>query len=146
MSLIISLPSWIEVAEKEIGVKETPGSASTSRILEYAQATTLKATSDEVPWCSAFVNWVFSQVNITGTKSAMARSWLSWGTRLSLRFPPFGCIVILARGSSGLQGHVGFFAGVTSDGLIRVLGGNQHDSVCFENLPTEKVLGYRWPQ
>lgn len=48
-----------EIAKKEIGVTETPGILSTSRILEYDLATTLKSQSDETPWCSAFVNWCF---------------------------------------------------------------------------------------
>ena len=40
-----------EIAKQEVGVKETPGAGDTKRVLEYHATTTLKATSDDVPWC-----------------------------------------------------------------------------------------------
>lgn len=46
-----------EIARAEIGVQEIAGVKHNERILQYHQATTLKAEADEVPWCSAFVNW-----------------------------------------------------------------------------------------
>jgi len=56
------LSPWMDIAVAELGVHEDshPGQHN-SRILEYHQTTTLKATTDETPWCSSFVNWVMIQ-------------------------------------------------------------------------------------
>jgi hypothetical protein len=45
-----------EIAKAELGTTEVPGTQNNPRILEYHATTTLKATTDEVPWCSSFVN------------------------------------------------------------------------------------------
>ncbi len=136
------IPPWLEIAEGEIGVSEIKGSGSNQRIIEYHKHTALKATADEVPWCSSFVNFCVLKSGNNGTWNAAARSWLSWG--VSLKVPAFGCIAVLSRGSSW-QGHVGFWIGDPDDKTIRILGGNQGDKVSIENFPKSKVLGYRWP-
>lgn len=135
-------PKWLEAAIKEIGVLEVPGSGDNPRVLEYHQTTTLKATDDSVPWCSSFVNWCMKQAGIEGTKSAAARSWLTWGQKLDS--PRNGCVVVLRRGNSPANGHVAFYVG---DGTsnIRLLGGNQGDQVKVSTFPKTMVLSYRWP-
>lgn len=130
-----------EYAQKEIGVKETPGPANTKRVLEYHATTTLKATSDDVPWCSAFVSWCVEQAGLRGTRSAAARSWLDWGTAVDL--PQEGDIVILKRGNPP-SGHVGFFVKSAGD-IIYVLGGNQSDQVKVSGYKRGDLLGYRRP-
>lgn len=135
---------WMEIAMDEVGVHETAGPDFTPRIIEYHSTTGLGAASDEVPWCSAFVNWVMEQAGIGGTGSAAARSWLHWG--VSMDAPVFGCIVVLARGSNPAQGHVGFFCDEDGFGGIRLLGGNQNDEVKVARYDKSKVLGYRWPK
>lgn len=135
------IPAWIRVAQREIGVREIRGGEN-PRIIEYHQTTTLRATEDEVPWCSAFVNWVCNQCGLERTHSAAARSWLS----LPGRLPGFRkyAIVIMRRGNSTWQGHVGFAISDNGD-TITVLGGNQSDSVCYAKCSKASVLGYRWP-
>jgi uncharacterized protein (TIGR02594 family) len=135
-------PKWLEVAIKEIGVLEVPGPGDNPRVLEYHQTTTLKATDDSVAWCSSFVNWCMKQAGIEGTKSAAARSWLTWGEKLDS--PRNGCVVVLRRGNSPTNGHVAFYVG---DGTsnIRLLGGNQGDQVKVSAFPKTMVLSYRWP-
>ena len=66
---------WIDIAKGEMHQAEIPGPMANPRIVEYHATTSLKATFDEVPWCSAFVNWVMEQAGIKGTGSAKARSW-----------------------------------------------------------------------
>lgn len=141
-SQALIVPKWMEVAEKELGEHEVAGSAANPRITEYHQQTSLKATSDEVPWCSSFVNWVMIQAGFRGTYSAAARSWESWG--IPLKEPKFGCVVVLKRGSGG-QGHVGFYVGEGPD-HVKVLGGNQGDQVSIANFNKDKVIAYRWPK
>lgn len=135
-------PPWLEIAEREIGIKEAPGNADNPRILEYDAATSLGARDDAVAWCSAFVNFCMKQVNVPRTNSASARSWLGWGQALAS--PRKGCVTVLRRGSNPVQGHVAFYVG-EGTGQIRLLGGNQSDQVKVSQFPKSMVLGYRWP-
>lgn len=132
---------WIEIAEKELGVKEKRGGEN-PRIVEYHKQTSLKASTDEVPWCSSFANWVMNKAGYVGTRSAMARSWASWGRKLD-KFEP-GCIVVFSRGTGG-QGHVAFGISMEND-KVKVIGGNQSDSVCYAHYPKSKVIAYVWPR
>lgn len=135
----------LEVAQKELGVHETPGEASTPRIIEYAKHTTLKATSDEVAWCSAFANFVVDTAGFKGTNSAAARSWLSWGQPPTKPIP--GCIVVIDRHdpNNPNAAHVSFLQKDNGNGTIACIGGNQSDRVKVSNYSKSKVLGYRVP-
>lgn len=133
---------WLYTAYGEVGVHETSGPQATKKIQEYHAVTTLKATSDEVAWCSSFVCWCMEQNQITSTKSAAARSWLTWGYKL--KEPREGCIVVLMRGNDPTKGHVGFWIGETKDSVC-VLGGNQSNQVCEQMYLKSKVKEYRWP-
>lgn len=133
---------WMEIANKELGIQEIAGFKHNLRILQYHEATTLKATDDETPWCSAFACWVMEQYKRgSSPASARARDWLNWG--IELKSPIYGCIVVLDRGQG--KGHVGFYVGSTKDG-IRLLGGNQSNRVCIEEYGVLRVLGYRFPK
>jgi uncharacterized protein (TIGR02594 family) len=144
-------PKWMEIAEKEIGQKEIRGEEN-PRIIEYHSTTTLKAKEDEVPWCSAFVNWCIVQAGIIGTNSAAAKSWLSWGEEIDVPVP--GCICVIHKkvkgedkntgSSSGY--HVAFYRREDAN-RIWLLGGNQGNQVketSFSFLNYE-VCGYRMP-
>ncbi len=145
--------NWMTIAEAEVGVHEDaiPGRQN-QRIIEYHQATSLRATTDEVPWCSSFVNWVMKQAGYRGTNSALAKSWLDWG--LATESPREGAVVVIkkkgaasdvATGSS-TGFHVAFFVSA-SPAYIRLLGGNQGDQVRYSNfyLKGYDIKGYRWP-
>jgi uncharacterized protein (TIGR02594 family) len=136
-------PRWYKVAVLELGVKEVRGPENNSRVLEYHRSTSLKAKDDETAWCSSFVNWCLDQCKIKGTRSALARSWLNWGT--VLEEPREGCIVVLWRVRiNGWQGHVGFYVR-EDEKHIYVLGGNQDNKVSIKKYPKSRLLGYRWP-
>ena len=139
------LEKFILTALAEFGTTEFSGEKHNSRILEYHRATTLKATTDEVAWCSSFVNWIVQQCGLVPTQSAAARSWLSWGKAIG--YPVFGCIVVLDRRSKDNPNaaHVGCFIREL-DGNIFVLGGNQGNSVSISVYPKSRVLGYRVPE
>lgn len=135
-----------EVATAELGVHETPGPEATARIIEYDSHTTLKATSDEVAWCSAFANFVADTAGFPGAHSAAARSWTSYGVPLDE--PILGCIVVLDRhdASNPNAAHVTFCDHPDiSNGIIRCIGGNQGDAVSVARFPIEKVIAYRSP-
>lgn len=135
---------WASVARAEMrsGVREEPGVKHAARILEYHGTTTLKATADEIPWCSAFANWCMLQTGIVGTRLANARSWLQWGRVLTDPVP--GCVMVLTRGNDLASGHVGFYlrrAGTK----VYLLGGNQSNAITESGYLRSRVLGYRWP-
>lgn len=129
--------------ELEFNWKEIPGQESNPKILEVYKAVdglnNIELNDDEVAWCSCFANWCVQRAGGRGTRSAMARSWLNWGLESDGQI---GDIVVLKRGNSAWQGHVGFL--VKKDLLnIQVLGGNQSNTVNIQSYPKSSVLGYR---
>jgi uncharacterized protein (TIGR02594 family) len=144
---------WLEIAGLEYGVHEDARvGKQNKRIVEYHQTTSLKATTDEVPWCSSFVNWVITQVGRRGTNNALAKSWLNWGTTLATARQ--GAVTVIKkklRGGDAATGsttgfHVGFLIS-SSTTHVRLLGGNQSDSVKYSNfaLASYTIEGHRWP-
>jgi len=129
-----------EVAKTQIGIKETPGAEHTKRVIEYHATTTLKATTDEVSWCSSFVNWCVIQAGMKGTNSAAARSWLKWGHET--KEPVQGDIVVFQRPPNPQSGHVAFYVKEEGD-KIYVLGGNQGDQVKISAYKKIDLLSYR---
>jgi len=133
--------SAYEIAKKEMGVSEIEGSKHNPKIIDYHATTKGKATTDEISWCSAFVNWCFLKAGIIGTNAANARSWLKWG--VEVKEPKEGDVVVFWRNKKdSWEGHVAFF--VRFDGnYVVCLGGNQSNKVCKANYLKSRVLGYR---
>lgn len=142
-------PSWMEIATKEKGVHEIKGKDANPRIREYHASTTLKAKSDEVAWCSSFVNWCLGRAGVEGTHLASAASWVHWGAACTARY---GAIAVIysagaANSSTSRSGnHVAFLVEETPTHYV-LLGGNQSDSVKVSSFPKRKwkLKGYRWP-
>jgi uncharacterized protein (TIGR02594 family) len=133
---------WMPIAVREVGTKEFAGEADNPRIVQYLRSTSLSenlSSNDETAWCSAFVNWCVEQSGYAGTDSAWARDWANWGKATDT--PRRGCIVVLTRGDGG---HVGFYVGET-DSHIKILGGNQSNSVRVSNYPKNRLISYRVP-
>jgi uncharacterized protein (TIGR02594 family) len=136
-------PPWLDKAFHELGVKELPGPADNPRIVEYHKTTSLKASDDEVAWCSSFVNFCMSQAGTKGSGSAAARSWMQWGKALDE--PRRGCVVVLKRGTNPANGHVAFFL-QSRGAMLELLGGNQGNQVKIQSFPKSQLLGFRWPR
>src|SRR5437763_1823009 len=114
-------PPWMSIAEGERGVRSWPPGSSNPRITEYHEWTNIPGYDDKASWCSSFVNWVLARAGVTGTGSALARSWLTLGD--PLQFPVPGCIAVLSRDDlNGWKGHVGFFLRADSENVY-LLGG-----------------------
>jgi len=102
-------------------------------------------------WCAAFVNASLKNSGITGSESVsdvplMARSFLSYGERIDE--PQQGDIVILERGTTGWQGHVGFYVEqkeINGVNHYALLSGNNNDTVDIDWYSTKRVLGIRRP-
>lgn len=143
MNCTQSIAPWLLVAQSESGVKTFPAGLSNPRIMQYHDETNLRGYDDKASWCSSFVNWTFAQVGITGTGSALARSWLQWGR--ALQTPVTGCVVVLWRDDpESWKGHVSFFLRADETSVF-LFGGNQLDAVREHTYPRASVLGYRWP-
>lgn len=100
-----------------------------------------KEPTDEVPWCSAYLNAVMKDLGLKGTNSLLARSWLEWGQKTSK--PEMGDIVVFWRESkTSWKGHVAIYIAESEDSIY-ALGGNQSDEVSIAKYPKEKVLDYR---
>ncbi len=134
---------WYEIAKGELGEKEIPGDMDNPRIVEYGESVDLEVSDDETPWCAIFVNWCLKKVGQEGTNLATARSFLDWG--VGIEYPTKGCIVVFKRGNSSWQGHVGFYV-EENNTYIKVLGGNQSNSVKYSWYRKSDLLGYRWPK
>lgn len=137
-------PAWLALAWAEFGQHELPGSAANPRIRDlYADAHHPETTSDEVPWCAAYVSACVERSGMRSTRSLRARDYLSWGT--SLDAPRFGAIAVLSRDPDPNAGHVAFYIGQTESHLI-LLGGNQSNAVTVQEFPKSRLLSLRWPE
>lgn len=130
---------WMTIAEKEIGVNE---SKNPKRVIEYHQATDLKAKDVKTAWCSSFANWVLKQAGYKTTNSAWARDWLEYG---EIADKQRGCIVVMERNGPGGDSHVGFYTGKETKTHIELLSGNSGNSVCLKLYAKKDILGFRWP-
>lgn len=134
-----SAPPWMLRAFSEIGQAEVIDGEN-ARIIEYHSATNLSAKEDEVPWCSSFVCWCLEREGIKSTRSAWAKSYLTFGIKLQL--PCEGAICVFQRGPK--SGHVGFYVH-EDENWIFVLGGNQDNTVRIKNYPKSALLAIRYP-
>ena len=140
----VGMTPWMDVAKKELGVTENrePGKDN-SRIIEYHQTTTFKATNDETAWCASFVNWCLEQAGFQGKDSAVAKQWLNWGR--PVEEPIYGAVATVYFADTG-QYHVGFVDGVKGK-FVLLLGGNQSHGLKVSVSSFEKAIikGYRLP-
>ena len=140
-------PYWLDLAYKELGVRETPGEKTSPRIREYLDTVTGgEKLTDEDAWCSAAMNYVIERSGMEGTDSAAAVSWNRWGRKLS--GPKVGCLVVLWRvHPDDWRSYVGFVVDVDFDKKrIKVYGANQQDPWCEQWFPMHRVRSYRWPR
>jgi uncharacterized protein (TIGR02594 family) len=132
--------SAFDLAQRFIGVKELPGTASNPLVLAMLKLDDAWPTDDAVPWCSAFVNFVCWLLRLPRSKSLAAKSWLAVGQAVELPLARVGVDVVVLDRDGG--GHVGFYAG-TDGTTVMVLGGNQADGVNVAAFPASRVVGVR---
>lgn len=135
---------WMDLAQAAIGTKEIAGFKDNPEIMSYyADAGHPNTAHDETPWCAAFVSAMLERSGCANPKTLLARDFLEYGESLSE--PEEGCIVVFWRVSpNSWQGHVGFVTEWTAT-TVKVLGGNQADSVNVQTFKRSQVLGYRRP-
>ena len=138
-------PSWLTRARREIGVLEYPGKRNNVRVLQYHQATRLRATSDETAWCAAFVCWALEEEGVVSTRSAAARSYRTYG-RPSELVPGAIVYFLPTDPDAASPGHVAFVDRVDETlGIVWVVGGNQGNKVSSAARRIADVAACRWP-
>lgn len=139
-------PAWITIAESQYGQKEIAGVEHNLAIISYHSSTSGDFKSDEIPWCSSFVNWVLKEAGIKGTDDALAKSWVNWGTPIQLEEPVYGSIGVFRKIIGGVgRYHVGFVVGRTFEGKIVLLGGNQSNMVRLSAFAQTDFVYFGYP-
>lgn len=140
---------WAKLEWKK-GIKELPGKDKNNpSIVWYHSFTTLRATDDETPWCSAFMcAAAVMGGGYPGTRSAAAISWERYGLEIPLENAQEGDIVIFKRkdNTNPSARHVAFFKQIVVDGknkFIECLGGNQSNSVCYAKYRASELVAVR---
>ena len=92
-------------------------------------------------WCARFMNMVLERSGHRGTGSDMARSFASYGQRVS--GPQIGAIAVMGRGRGG--GHVGVVSGVDAKGNPVVVSGNNRNQVREAPISRGRIYAYVMP-
>ena len=139
-------PPWLTLALSHLGCQELlPSGALNPVVRAFFRVTTFppQLINNRTAWCSAFACSMLEEAGYKSTRSAKAKSFLTWGRELvKLRR---GAVLVFQRGPvQGEAGHVGFYLGDSGDHLL-VLGGNQSNSVGPSRYARSKLLAVRWP-
>ena len=90
-------------------------------------------------WCAYFMNLVERKAGRSGTGSGMARSYASYGRRVSNPRP--GDIAVLRRKGGG---HVGYVMS-TSGNKVTLISGNHGRKVGISTYPRSRVVAFVRP-
>lgn len=141
-------PAILTEARKHLGVSEYSGRADNPVIMGWADDLDQWYPGDDVPWCGLFVAicaYRGAPNEAQDFNRLGARNWLQWGEAADSEDIPLGSIVVLWRSSrNSWKGHVGICTGQNS-GYVRLLGGNQSNSVNEKWFSRSRVLGARVP-
>jgi len=124
------------------GESPIAGPQANEQIVAFLDTTTYpKGHSDEVPWCSAFLVYLFQKCGIATQANAAAVSWLNFGEKQSE--PQLGDVVVLGWPVGAVANHhVGLFIREVQNGIY-ILAGNQNNTVDIALWKKADVLGYQ---
>lgn len=139
-----------DLAQRFAGIEEVGGKVDNPQIMAMLKLDNSWPSNDEVPWCSAFANYIAWLCHMPRSKDLRARSWLEIGVGITLDEAEPGDIVVITRGQGeqpgpdviDAPGHVGFYSGRFGE-FIEILGGNQSDTVKVSRYPAKRLLGVR---
>ena len=144
-------PPWLAIARTKIGTKEMPGPGNNPTIMQWAKDARdwlgVAYSADSVPWCGLFVSKCVAQAGFKAPRrfiGVRASQWATWGDEIPLTTPrpPIGTIAVLQRPGGG---HVFILSGVTVDGRLVGVGGNQQDMVTEASFSRGRLVALRWP-
>src|SRR6202045_4336476 len=91
-------------------------------------------------WCARFMNMVLQESGYRGTGSDLARSFASYGQRVS--GPQVGAIAVMARRGGG---HVGIITGIDAQGNPIMISGNNRNRVREAPISRSRIYAYVMP-
>jgi uncharacterized protein (TIGR02594 family) len=125
----------------EGGMATTAGYGSSNIVAEARRYIGGNPTGRGSLWCARFMNMVLQHTGHRGTGSDMARSFASYGRRVS--GPQVGAIAVMGRRGGG--GHVGVVSGLDARGNPIVVSGNNGNRVREAPVSRGSVYAYVLP-
>jgi uncharacterized protein (TIGR02594 family) len=134
----------LAAAGEYLGLAEWPGAKHNPEIIKmFAKVGHKGVTSDETPWCAAFVGAVLASLGLPHTGKLNARSYQTYGSTVRMQDARPGDIVVLWRSSrSSWEGHVAFFVRFEGNKVI-LRGGNQGNAVTDQGYDIDRILAIR---
>ncbi len=124
------------------------GEPGNPRILEVykvcGNAYTRDSSAMAYAWCAAFVSWALYTAGIPVKPSMSSQAWYNWGSEVDWRdtgkIRKWDVVIFKSKTRSG--GHIGFVQEITSNGVIKVLGGNQGNNAKVSNYSFNSTSQY----
>jgi uncharacterized protein (TIGR02594 family) len=124
----------------DAGVSPAAGFGSSNVVAEARRYIGGNPTGRGRLWCARFMNMVLQRSGLHGTGSDMARSFASYGQRVS--GPQIGAIAVMGRRGGG---HVGVVSGIDASGNPIVVSGNHGHRVAESVYPRGRIYAYVMP-
>jgi len=131
-------------ASKDLGIRETPGKASTPRIKQAIKqaASWLNDDDSQTPWCGCIRGlWGLETGTGVPKEHYRAASWSKWGKAVPLDPSKWmkGDTVVMGRSGGN---HVALVDRVVGD-KVYCLGGNQSDAVTITSFKISGIWAVR---
>jgi uncharacterized protein (TIGR02594 family) len=124
------------------GPTSSAPASSSSLVAEARRYLGTNPTRRRSLWCGAFMNLVLERTGHKRGPSDLAKSFASYGQRVS--GPQVGALAIMSRGRNG--GHVGVVSGVDAKGNVIVVSGNHNNTVAESVYPRRRIFAYVMPR
>jgi uncharacterized protein (TIGR02594 family) len=122
------------------GMSTSSGFGSSDVVAEARRYIGGNPTSRGSLWCARFMNMVLERSGHRGTGSDLARSFASYGQRVS--GPEVGAIAVMGRRGGG---HVGIVSGIDASGNPIVVSGNNGNRVREAPISRGRIYAYVLP-
>jgi uncharacterized protein (TIGR02594 family) len=128
------------LASSPSAIASSSGSSLSNVVAEARRYIGGNPTGRRSLWCARFMNMVLQHSGYHGTGSDMARSFASYGQRVS--GPQIGAIAVMSRRGGG---HVGVVSGIDSAGNPIVVSGNYRHRVWEAPISRGRIYAYVMP-
>jgi len=140
----IDNPIWLDHAKTYDGLSEIEGEKHNSTIIKALSLCGVQNPTDEMGWCSSFLNLVFKECGLKGTFDARGKSWLFYGRHVSPR-----------KGAIGIFKTEGFYHAtilmsgkpkkMNSGFMYACFGGNQGNMAIESYYYVSDLVDTRYP-
>ena len=138
------------MALSQYGITETKGEIDNPEVMKYFHETGRTwISSDETPWCDAFLDWCAMKAGLKFSPGLNARGWMTIGEKVDpelvdILATEIPIVVVLWRdGIESVFGHVGLFVRKDKESIWLLAGNQGIGQVNISKYPLYRVLGYR---